>query len=169
MVSSQNQGNRASLHKRPSSRPTVLTQYPAAQKCRPLIRRSFNNSRCIHTALSFQKIIPDTAGTSQEWHSHSNSPHREKCGRSAVFWCKMHQAAVSVCHRCIKTVQSRFFVLSAHPRRRGDLSPYPARHCDQISQVFFFGAYLARNMQFMAYRSAAHKAVGIKRLAHGGL
>jgi hypothetical protein len=35
----------------PSSRPTVLTQYPVAQKCIPAIRRSFSNSRWILTAL----------------------------------------------------------------------------------------------------------------------
>jgi hypothetical protein len=34
-----------------SSRPTVLTQYPVAQKCNPDIRRSWSNSRCILTAL----------------------------------------------------------------------------------------------------------------------
>ncbi len=34
-----------------SSRPTVLTQYPVAQKCRPTIRRSCISSRCILTAL----------------------------------------------------------------------------------------------------------------------
>src|SRR5205823_1959498 len=34
-----------------SSRPTVLTQYPVAQKCRPVIRRSRSSSQWIRTAL----------------------------------------------------------------------------------------------------------------------
>ena len=36
----------------------VLTQYPFAQKCKPLIRRSFSNSRWMRTALfPFRKPI----------------------------------------------------------------------------------------------------------------
>jgi len=34
-----------------SSKPTVLTQYPRDQKCSPVTRRIFNNSRWIRTAL----------------------------------------------------------------------------------------------------------------------
>ena len=36
---------------RSSSKPTVLTKYPVAQKCSPVIRRSRSISRCIRTAL----------------------------------------------------------------------------------------------------------------------
>ena len=43
--------SRMYLRTRSSFKPTVLAQHPVAQKCRPVIRRSCNRSRCILTAL----------------------------------------------------------------------------------------------------------------------